>query len=104
MQQQEQLIEKIASYMHDVWTNWFYHQKDNSTIDNLLRRKLQASKNYNELSEEDKEKDRKFAREILKIVQQPQEEEIKRCKKCWNCIKRDYDDEYCCECWEKLVD
>lgn len=31
------------------------------------------------------------------------EEEIERCPKCGNCIKRDYYDEYCCECWEPLI-
>lgn len=25
------------------------------------------------------------------------------CPKCGNCIKFDYDDEYCCECWEPLT-
>lgn len=33
----EQLIEKLASYMHDIWSNWFTHQRDNSTIKNLWR-------------------------------------------------------------------
>lgn len=44
----------------------------------------------------------------LQSLQEPTEqqwadvEEIKWCPKCWNKIKRDYDDEYCCECWVKL--
>lgn len=58
-------IEKLASYMHDVRANRFLHQKYNCSDDNMDRREKQARTKYSKLSEEDKEKDRKFAREIL---------------------------------------
>lgn len=29
-------------------------------------------------------------------------EDIERCVNCWNCIKWDYDDEYCCECLKRF--
>ena len=29
--------EKLAAFMHDVWGNWFAHQLNNSTVENLQR-------------------------------------------------------------------
>jgi hypothetical protein len=66
-------IEKLASYMHDVRANRFLHQKYNCSDDNMDRREKQARTKYSKLSEEDKEKDRKFAREILDNLPKPTE-------------------------------
>lgn len=70
-------IEKLAEYMHEVWSNWFEHMKDvfvryyvlgdehaGKTIGRWVR---QSQTDYAELSEDDKHKDRKFAREIIEL-------------------------------------
>lgn len=57
-------IESVASIMHDIWSNWYIYQRDNSTPENIERWNKQSVTPYSELSEEDKEKDRKQARKI----------------------------------------
>jgi len=68
------LVEKLAAYMHSVWTKWFLHQREAYTGINPdmkldhERWMSQSAMKYEHLMEKDKEKDRKFAREILKII------------------------------------
>lgn len=62
------VIEELADYIHTMRSKRYLHQKDNSFWDNVTRRNRQASTNYSGLSEEEKEKDRKFARDILLLV------------------------------------
>jgi hypothetical protein len=60
--------EALASTVHDLWAVWVEHFINNMTLENLLRWKSQADKEYSELSEEDKEKDREVADKILNTV------------------------------------
>jgi hypothetical protein len=69
------LVEKISEYMHDTWSNWYKFQRDYSFEEQVARREKQSETKYKDLSEEDKEKDRKFAREILSLQQPIQTEE-----------------------------
>lgn len=64
------LVEEFADYMHRKWTNWYTYQHDHGNeIETALRWELQARTLYKDLSEDDKEKDRKFAREIIAIFE-----------------------------------
>lgn len=65
----QKVIESLSDYMHKVWANWADYQMNNSSDDNVKRWKAQIKIDYKDLSEIDKEKDRKFAREILSIIQ-----------------------------------
>lgn len=69
--------EKLAAFMHDVWGNWFAHQLNNSTVENLQRWGIQSSTPYSSLVETDKDKDRKFADRIIEIIK----DEIKQLTK-----------------------
>lgn len=60
-------LEKYSKRMHDIWTNWFLYQREHLTEENLKRWNIQASTKYSDLSEEDKEKDRKIVKKFLNI-------------------------------------
>lgn len=60
--------EKLAAFMHDIWSNWFAYQLNNSTIENLQRWGIQSNTPYSSLTETDKDKDRKFADKIIEII------------------------------------
>jgi len=82
MENEKEIIEKLADYMHDVWGNWYIVQSHNDFLlmnematanfdlaaRNDERWTKQASTLYKDLSEEDKEKDREFARGILELI------------------------------------
>lgn len=64
------LTENLSKALHDIWSNWYIYQRDNSTDENIKRWNYQSMTDYNDLSEEDKEKDRKIVREkLLSIIE-----------------------------------
>ncbi len=60
--------EKLAAFMHDTWSDWFVYQFNNSTVENIQRWQIQSNLPYLSLTEEDKDKDRKFADKIISII------------------------------------
>lgn len=64
-----ELLEEFAALCHEQWSNWTIHFLNNCTCENRTRWLQQALKSYEDLSEADKEKDRKLAREFIKVVQ-----------------------------------
>lgn len=60
--------EKLAAFMHDTWADWFVYQFNNSTVENIQRWQIQSNLPYSSLTEEDKDKDRKFADKIISII------------------------------------
>jgi len=60
-------IEKLAEWMHRVWSNWYRYQRDNSTPENIARREKQSDSWYWDLSEQDKEKDREIVRKLFNL-------------------------------------
>lgn len=60
--------EILASRIHDIWSKWFLHQLKNSSPENIERWMYQSSIDYADLSEEDKEKDRKQVRKLLEWI------------------------------------
>lgn len=57
------LIEKLAAIEHERWSAWHKWMRDRQTPENMARWNKQADTPYAELSEEDKEKDR---REVMR--------------------------------------
>jgi hypothetical protein len=59
---------EIASKLHDIWSNWYKHQRDNSTPENIARWEKQSNLPFEKLSDEDKEKDLILAGEIMDVI------------------------------------
>lgn len=63
------LLEKLAALEHEQWKHWTKHFLKGKHTPNDLRRWLyQIDLSYDELPEEDKEKDRVWARKVLEIM------------------------------------
>lgn len=82
----KEFIEKLSDYMHNVWSNWYLYQRKFTNKENEIRWSNQSITKYKNLSEEDKEKDRKFAREILKLLEKHLQEPTEE-RECENCKK-----------------
>lgn len=66
----QDLIEKLAELEHEQWMEW---AKNISSKENISEERLKRWKTlyvpYDDLSEEMKEEDRKWARKVVKILQ-----------------------------------
>ena len=62
------LMEQIAAKVHEIWAEWYINQRDNSNLKNIKRWERQAKQNYEELLEEEKEKDRQIVRRVLEVI------------------------------------
>lgn len=60
-------LEKLAAAEHERWTKWYLWQRDHSTPENIERWNRQAATKYADLSETEKELDRKEARALLAV-------------------------------------
>lgn len=68
MSHDDALVDKVADFMHEQWASWWYNASlDLSTSKCVVRDKL-ADTPYARLSEEDKEKDREWARKLLEML------------------------------------
>ena len=63
-------FEKLAALEHEQWTHWTKHMLDNLTPENIERWRKQIDTPYEELSEEEKESDRKWARKVMSLVKE----------------------------------
>lgn len=61
-------LERLAEELHSIWSGWYLYQRDNSTQENIQRREKQSDTRYWDLSEQDKDKDRRIAERILKLL------------------------------------
>lgn len=62
------LIEKLAAIEHARWSRWHVHCKKNWTPENVSRWDRQARTSYEDLSETEKESDRREVREYFDIA------------------------------------
>jgi len=62
------LIEDLAALEHDRWSRWESHRAQASNPENEARWKRQRETPYSELSEAEKESDRKEVRETLAVL------------------------------------
>ncbi len=84
-----ELIEWIAAVVHDQWAHWTEYMLDNITEENIERWRRQIKTPYEELSEEEKDLDRDFAKKYVylmfvwfdEVVSNPLREELKKWKK-----------------------
>lgn len=63
-----ELLETCASLEHARWSRWYLYQKGNCTEENIRRWDRQAMQDYSELSEREKESDRREVREYLGLL------------------------------------
>jgi hypothetical protein len=62
------LVEALADYAHDSWSNWVRYMFANLDEAHIQRWKRQMQTPYAELSEEEKESDREQARIIIEVI------------------------------------
>lgn len=62
------LLERLANLEHEQWAHWTKYMLDNLSADNIKRWQSQIETPYSQLSKKEKEKDREWARKILKII------------------------------------
>ena len=72
MKSEINLIEKLAELEHEQWSHWTKHFLSNINPENKKRWKKQMTIKYHQLSEKEKESDRKWARKVLEILEETQ--------------------------------
>ena len=64
-----ELLEELAALEHRQWMHWSQHVAENNDIPDDLREKWEQNwVPYDELDDETKESDRKWARKALKTI------------------------------------
>jgi hypothetical protein len=64
----DDLLEQLAALEHEQWARWTEHMLNNLTPDNIARWRQQIATPYADLSEQEKESDREWARRILALL------------------------------------
>ena len=65
-----ELIEKLSELEHQRWTEWSTNISSNESLSpEILERWKSCWKPYKDLTEEQKEQDRIWARKVLKIIE-----------------------------------
>jgi hypothetical protein len=67
-QEKREIVEQLATLEHDQWIHWTSYMLDNLTPENIARWRRQINTPYEELSEREKESDRKWAHMALHII------------------------------------
>jgi hypothetical protein len=62
--------EQLAELEHQQWAHWTKYMLDNLTPENIERWRRQIDTPYSDLSEAEKESDRRWVDKVLKIVDQ----------------------------------
>jgi hypothetical protein len=63
------LLETLATLEHEQWAHWARHMLYNLTPENIARWRQQIDTPYADLSEQEKESDRQWARKTIAILQ-----------------------------------
>ena len=97
---------QIYDIMKEFNPNWHYNTED---IRKWIQKHLEPQKKVEDMKiqEEWVKRWKPWLKPWDTYYLEPQQEDKKdddilRCVKCWNSIKWDYDDEYCCECWAEF--
>jgi hypothetical protein len=64
----DRLVEALAEWDHRAWAGWTAYMLDRLTPENIARWRRQIETPYAELSEAEKESDRKEARKIVAVI------------------------------------
>jgi len=65
---EKEIIEKLADLEHQQWTHWTDYFIHNITKENIKKWDVQRKTSYFKLSDEDKEKDRIWARKVFNLI------------------------------------
>lgn len=65
---EKELREQFAELEHRQWAHWYKYMRDNMDDDNLERWDRQADTPYSELTEKEKDSDRKWADQVLQVI------------------------------------
>ncbi len=60
--------ERLAELEHIQWAHWTKYMLDNLTLENMAKWWKQSQTSYSELSEVEKEADRKWARKVVEAL------------------------------------
>ena len=63
-----ELIEWVSEIVHNQWANWAEYILDNMTEENIKRWRRQIETSYEDLSEEEKDSDRYFAKKYVHLM------------------------------------
>jgi hypothetical protein len=74
-------VERLAAIEHTQWAHWTEHMLENLTPENIERWRRQISTPYSNLSEREKESDRKWARRAIAALPPVTPAEIAQAKK-----------------------
>ena len=61
-------LEELAALEHEQWAHWTKYMLENLTDEDIERWKKQIQTPYSELSEKEKESDRKWARKVFTLL------------------------------------
>jgi hypothetical protein len=61
--------EKLAELEHIQWAHWTKYMLDNLTTENIKRWKQQVKIAYQDLSEKEKDADRKWADKVIAVIE-----------------------------------
>lgn len=62
------LLEKLAELEHKQWAYWTKYFLSNLSEENILKWKKQIETKYEDLSEKEKDSDRKWAKKVMEMV------------------------------------
>lgn len=62
------VIERLAELEYQQWAHWTQHMLDNLTEENVARWRRQIATPYGELTEREKDADRKWAQKVLDLI------------------------------------
>ena len=83
-----EMREKIAEKEHEQWAYWAAYMLEHSSPENIKRWKLQIETPYSELSETEKNADRKWADKILALFPANETRDVMtKCPNCNFCIE-----------------
>ena len=65
---EQELIEKLSALEHEQWSCWAKYMLGCMNSNNVKRWNEQSTTSYFKLSEKDKEKDRIWAKKVIKLL------------------------------------
>jgi len=65
---EEDFIEELAELEHKQWTHWTLYFLENQSDENRERWKVQSFTDYENLTEKEKDSDRIWAKQVLKLI------------------------------------
>jgi len=64
------LLERLASLEHEQWAHWTRYMLNNLNKENIQRWRRQIETPYDQLSEDEKESDRRWARRVIALLKE----------------------------------